>query len=115
MKVHQWPWAKKIPPAAPAKWGEMIEHHAALSQGSRLPSHATHGHGHGSRSRLTNLYHVMPCHAMAMSTDVDVDVDHAHAYSYTAKVPHVAVPLTRSWVQHILMRFETSGWFWNEL
>ena len=35
-----------------------------------------------------------------------------------AKVPHVTVPSTRSWVQHVLMlmpRFETSGWFWNEL
>ena len=30
VKVHQWPWAKKIPPAAPAKWGEMVEHHTAL-------------------------------------------------------------------------------------
>ena len=41
VKVHHLPWAKKIPPAAPAKWGEMVEHHAALSQGSRLPSALT--------------------------------------------------------------------------
>ena len=34
--MHQWP--KKNPPAAPAKWGEMVEHHTALSKGSRLPS-----------------------------------------------------------------------------
>ena len=34
--MHQWP--NKNLPAAPAKWGEMIEHHTALSKGSRLPS-----------------------------------------------------------------------------